>query len=115
MYFHKRLIFKWLLIGGIGLAITVFGVSIILNLAVSLMEKKEAVLSFGESVDGVGDYFTFLRLSIVVLLIFYWKEIVRVISRWQKLNLRQVFFLKTLHPYIAGSLVLIELLGLAFK
>jgi len=50
----------------------------------------------------------------VVLLIFYWKEIVRWFGRVQGLNLRQVFFLKTLYPYVVGTLVLIELLGLVF-
>lgn len=114
MIIEKKTVFKWLLIGiGVLLLITL-GISFLLNLAVSLMEQKEAVLEVGKRIDGAGSYFTLIRLSIVILLIFYWEEIVRWYGRTQGFNLRQVFFLKTLYPYVVGFLVLIELLGLAF-
>ncbi|WP_257327135.1 hypothetical protein [Pseudoalteromonas rhizosphaerae] len=114
MNIERKAVFKWLLIGGGILLLATLGVSFLLNLAVSLMEQKEAVLEVGKRIDGAGNYFTVMRLSIVVLLIFYWKEIVRWFGRVQGLNLRQVFFLKTLYPYVVGTLVLIELLGLVF-
>lgn len=110
----RAAVFKWLLIGGGVLLLATLGVSFLLNLAVSLMEQKEAVLEVGKRIDGVGSYFAVIRLSIVVLLIFYWKELVRWFGRVQGLNLRQVFYLKTLYPYVVGTLVLIELLGLVF-
>jgi hypothetical protein len=114
MNIERKAVFKWLIIGGCILLLATLGVSFLLNFAVSLMEQKEAVLEVGKRIDGAGNYFTVMRLSIVVLLIFYWKEIVRWFGRVQGLNLCQVFFLKTLYPYVVGALVLIELLGLVF-
>lgn len=114
MSMEKKKVFKWLLVGSGILLLATLGVSFLLNVVVSLMEQKEAVLEFGKRIDGAGSYFTVLRLSIVVLLIFYWKEIVRLVGRWQGLNLRQIFLLKTLYPYVVGTLVLIEILGLVF-
>ena len=114
MNLERKALFRWLLIGFGVLLLATLGVSFLLNLAVSLMEQKEAVLEVGKRIDGAGSYFTAMRLSIVVLLIFYWKEIVRWLGRVQGLNLRQVFFLNKLHPYVVGTLVLIEFLGLVF-
>lgn len=114
MNVERKALFKWLLVGCGVLLLATLGVSFLLNLAVSLMEQKEAVLEVGKRIDGAGSYFTVMRLSIVVLLIFYWKEIVRWFGRVQGLNLRQVFFLKKLYPYVVGALVLIEFLGLVF-
>lgn len=114
MNIERKAVFKWLLIGSGILLLATLGVSFLLNLAVSLMEQKEAVLEVGKRIDGAGNYFTVMRLSIVVLLIFYWKELVRWFGRVQSLNLRQVFYLKTLYPYVVGTLVLVELLGLVF-
>jgi len=114
MNVQRKAVFKWLLIGSGILLLATFGVSLLLNVAVSLMEQKEAVLEVGKRIDGTGSYFTVMRLSIVVLVIFYWKELVRWFGRWQNLNRRQVFFLKALYPYVAGTLALIELLHLAF-
>ena len=110
----EKKVFKWLLVGSGTLLLATLGGSFLLNVAVSVMEQKEAVLAFGKRIDGAGNYFTVLRLSIVVLLIVYWKEIARLVGRWQGFDLRQIFLLKTLYPYVVGTLVLIELLGLVF-
>jgi hypothetical protein len=81
---------------------------------VSLLEQRDAILKVGEKIDGAGNYFVLIRLSIVVLFIFYWKEIVRWYGRYKGLNLRQIFFLKKLYPIVVASFVLIELLGIFF-
>ena len=114
MFFDKKRILKWFVLGSLGLVSVFIGFSLILNLAVSLMEQREAVLEFGKSVDGAGSYFNGIRIVMVLLIIFYWKEIVRWVGKAQKLNLRQIYILKKIHPYVVGMLVLIELLDMAF-
>lgn len=114
MNVERKIVFKRLFIGTCVLFLATLGLSFLLNIAVFLMDQKEAILQLAQRLDGVGHYFTMMRLSIVVMLIFYWKEIVRWFGRRQGLNIRQVFFLKMLYPYVVGTLVLIELLGLVF-
>lgn len=114
MIVFKNAVLKWLAIGFIIFILTTLTISFVLNIAVYLMHKKEFIFEVGNSVESVGSYFTFIRLSIVVFIIFYWNELVRWIGRWQKLNYRQVFFLKKVHPYVAGILILLEIFGLVF-
>lgn len=91
-----------------------FAVSLLLNLAVTLMGQTEAIFEIGQNLEGFGDYFTLIRLSIVVCLVFYWIEIVRWYGKKSGLNLRQIFILKKIYPYVVAVILINEIFGLVF-
>lgn len=102
----------------IGLALIFLGLlsfSLILNFAITIMEQKENVIRVGETLEGFGSYFIGMRLALVVIIIFYWKEIIRWYGKKRRLTLKQLFVLKMIHPYIVGLILMTEVLGFAFR
>jgi len=99
------------LVAGLG---SLFVFALLIKLAVTMLEQQEAVYALGNKVDGFSSVFTGARLAIVIGVLFYWKSLVRWYGKVRGLNLRQVYMLKAIYPYVAGFILITETLGLLF-
>lgn len=85
-----------------------------IKFAVLIFAQQEAIVEFGSKIDGVARYFTGLRLAIVIGVLFYWKTMVRWYGNVRGLNKKQRYILKAIYPYVAGFILITEVLGFLF-
>lgn len=100
---------KWLCYMGWAVVVVLVAV-ILLYLAVWVAGNHDGVMSMIQSMDAKQDTMRPLRWSLLLLLILCWVPMIRQLAQYFHWNLKQVFFLKTLHPYIALFLLVSECL-----
>ena len=111
MSMNKKSLFNKLIISAGFLIIPFFIMLIVLTMAVQLSNKQQAVFFIGSSIEGFGDYFAYFRCGIIVLILTFWKELVRNYGKRKGLSLKQIYFIKKLYPMIVLSIFITELLG----
>lgn len=83
-------------------------------LAAVAKQHTDEIVMFGLAIEGMPSQFLMIRLIVDAILIFYWKELVRAYGRWKRLNLRQIYSLKTMYPYTACGIVGLEIFNQLF-